>query len=442
VIFSTSGGTRVATESPDPANHGQTGCSAYLDARKARPTGVAPPALGSRPPICDTPRVRRSSPSILRLIADIAVSLAVGLYLVALVMDEAVPRPGPLVVFGMIAGVAQGVALWWRRSHPVTVMMIALAGGLLVHYLAPRGLFPFAGLFAIGSLAALRPPRVSLPALAALLALTALNFLTASSDEAQFAMVFPVLAWAIGEVVRNRRVAIEQESRRAVSEEQARIARELHDVIAHSVSVIVVQAAAADDVFEERPDQARAALRSIEAAGRDALGELRRLLAVVRPGAQDVPQPPQPGLDRLGELVKPFRAAGLEVTVRREDTGAGGALPPGVDLSAYRIVQEALTNTLRHAGAGRAEVTVKATSGVLELDILDDGHGGGGGDGSGDGADGGGGGSGGSGAGAGGGHGIAGMRERAVMLGGTLDAGPRPGGGFRVRARLPLGAPR
>ncbi|MFF5112811.1 sensor histidine kinase [Streptosporangium sp. NPDC000509] len=404
--------------------------------------------------------MRRSSRSTLRLIADIAVSLVVGLYLVALVMDEAVARPGPLVVLGMIAGAAQGVALWWRRSHPVTVMAVALAGGLVVHYLAPQGLFPFAGLFAIGSLAALRPPRVSLPALAALLALTALNFRTAPSQDAQFAMAFPVLAWALGEVVRNRRVAIDQESRRAVSEEQARIARELHDVIAHSVSVIVVQAAAADDVFDEHPDQARAALRSIEAAGREALGELRGLLAVVRPGAEAALQHPQPGLDRLGELVEPFRAAGLQVAVRWEDTGADGALPPGVDLAAYRIVQEALTNTLRHAGAGRAEVTVRVGSGMLELDILDDGRGGGGGDG----VDSGGGGSGGDGDGSGGngsngglggedgsgdgmgdgggGHGIAGMRERAVMLGGTLDAGPRPGGGFRVRAHLPLGAPR
>ncbi|MGJ6964643.1 sensor histidine kinase [Streptosporangium sp. G11] len=369
--------------------------------------------------------MRRSSRRPLQRITDVAVSLVIGLYLVALVMDEVVPRPGPLVVLGMIAGAAQGAALWWRRSHPVTVMAIALAGGLLVHFLAPQGIFPFAGLVAIGSLAAARPPRVSLPALAALLALTALNFLTASSGDAQFAMAFPVVAWALGEIVRNRRVAIEQESRRAVSEEQARIARELHDVIAHSVSVIVVQAAAADDVFDEHPDQARAALRSIEATGREALGELRRLLAVVRPDTDDEPRHPRPGLDRLGELVEPFLAAGLEVAVRREGIGADGALPAGIDLSAYRIVQEALTNTLRHAGAGRAEVTVRAASGMLELDILDDGRG-----------------SGGDGSGGGAGHGIAGMRERAAMLGGTLDAGPLPGGGFRVRARLPLGASR
>ncbi|MER5649406.1 histidine kinase [Streptosporangium sp. NPDC002524] len=394
--------------------------------------------------------MRRSSRSPLRLVADVAVSLVVGLYLVALVMDEVVQRAGPLVILGMVAGAAQGVALWWRRSHPVRVMAIALAGGAFVHFLAPQGVFPFAGLVALGSLTAVRPPRVSLPALAALLGLTALNFLTTTSGDAQFAMVFPVVVWALGEVVRNRRVAIDQALRRAISEEQGRIARELHDVIAHSVSVIVVQAAAADDVFDERPDQARAALRSIEAAGRDALGELRRLLAVVRPGAGEEP-PPRPGLDRLGELVEPFRAAGLEVAVRSEGlgtgTGVGGGLPAGVDLSAYRIVQEALTNTLRHAGAGRAEVTVRAVAGMLELDIRDDGCGNGSGSGGKDGngdedGDGDGDGAGGEGSGDGGaGHGIAGMRERAAMLGGTLDAGSLPGGGFRVRARLPLGAP-
>ncbi|WP_326829606.1 histidine kinase dimerization/phosphoacceptor domain-containing protein [Streptosporangium sp. NBC_01810] len=171
----------------------------------------------------------------------------------------------------------------WAATTPVAVMVIALAGGVVTHVLAPQGIFPFAGLVAIGSLAAARSPRVSLPALAALLGLTALNFLTGPAEDTRFAMASPVIAWALGEVVRNRRVAIDQELRRVVSEEQARITRELHDVIAHSVSVIVVQAAAVD-VFDERPDQARAALRSIESAGREALGELRRLLAVVRPG--------------------------------------------------------------------------------------------------------------------------------------------------------------
>jgi signal transduction histidine kinase len=404
--------------------------------------------------------MRRSPRGRLRRAADVAIPLLVGLFLASLIEDGSLGRPPALTVLGMLAGVAQGAALWWRRSHPALVMAVALAGGLVVQVLAPDGIFPYAGLVAIGSLAAARPPRVSLPALAALLALTALNFATASREDTLFAMAFPVVAWALGEATRNRRVAIAEESRRAVSEEQARIARELHDVIAHSVSVIVVQAAAADDVFDQRPDQARAALRSIESAGRDALGELRHLLAVVRPETAGgppqaalaqpalaqpaLPQPglarsrlaqsalAQPGLAQLAELAEPLRAAGLEVAVRREGAEAAGPLPAAVDLSAYRIVQEALTNTLRHSGARRAEVTVWTGPGMLELNIRDDGRGSAAGP---AGATAGGPGGGIS---AGGGRGIAGMRERATMLGGTLDAGPVPEGGFRVHARLPL----
>jgi signal transduction histidine kinase len=367
--------------------------------------------------------VPRAPRSRLQRITDVAVPLLVALFLASLV-ESSKGDPAPLVVLGILAGLAQGAALWWRRSHPVLVMAITLAGGLVVQLVAPEGVFPYAGLVALGSLAAARPLRVSLPALAALLGLTALNFFTGPTDDATFAMAFPVVAWALGESVRNRRAAIEQGSRRAAADEQARIARELHDVIAHSVSVIVVQAAAADDVFDERPDQARAALRSIESAGRDALGELRRLLSPVRPGTEGESPHPQPGLDRLADLVEPLRAAGLAVAVRREDADAAGPVPAGVDLSAYRIVQEALTNTLRHAGASRAEVTVRSAAGVLELDVLDDGRGRAGS--TADGA----------------GRGIAGMRERAAMLGGTLEAGPLPEGGFRVRARLPLEASR
>jgi signal transduction histidine kinase len=211
--------------------------------------------------------VRRSSRSRWQRIADVAIPLVVGLFLVALVGEGSAGRPAPLTILGMLAGAVQGAALWWQRSRPVLVMAIALAGGLVIQLLAPAGVFPFAALVAIGSLAAARPPLVSLPALAAVLGLTALNLLTAPAGDTLFAMAVVVAAWALGEAVRNRRTAIAEAARRAVSEEQARIARELHDVIAHSVSVIVVQAAAADDVFEQRPDQAHAALRSIEAAG-------------------------------------------------------------------------------------------------------------------------------------------------------------------------------
>jgi signal transduction histidine kinase len=351
---------------------------------------------------------------------DIAVPVVVSVWLVMLILGPPQEDP-PWTLVGILAGIAQGAALYWRRSQPERVMLITLAGGLVILLIFPDAVFPYAGLIAIGSLAAARPPRVSLLAAVALLGLTALNYFTQPSEDATFALLLPVVAWALGEAARNRRIAIDQASRRAVGDEQARIARELHDVLAHSVSVIVVQASAADDVFDERPDQARAALRSIESAGREALAELRRLLAAVRPEDEGGPAHPQPGLDQLGELAAPLRAAGLEVALRREDDA--GALPAGVDLSAYRIVQEALTNTLRHAGASRAEVTVRSAPGMLELDVLDDGHGG-----APPPADG------------GGGRGIAGMRERATMLGGTLDAGPLPEGGFRVHARLPLEA--
>ena len=231
----------------------------------------------------------------------------------------------------MLAAIVQGAALWWRRSHPQIVTAIALVGGYVIWSLAPDGILPFAGLVAVFTLAATRAPRISLIGLAGLVALTSLNYDTATEEEATFVMVFPFVAWVLGEASRR---AVAEASRRAVAEEQARIARELHDVIAHSVSVIVVQAAAADDVFDEQPEQARQALRSIEGAGREALAELRRLLAAVRPnGRRRRSVRPRPGLDRLDELAASMRAAGLEVTVDREDAG-GPALPAGVDLSA------------------------------------------------------------------------------------------------------------
>ena len=350
---------------------------------------------------------------------DIAIPLAVGGILLLVLLDPGV-EDGHLKRLGLVLVLVQATALWWRRVHPELVLAIALVGGLGIQLIAADGVFPYAALFALGSLAAVRPPRVSVPALVAVVALAATNFFTAPVEDALFAIVVVLAAWAFGEVARNRRAAIEEAMRRAASEEQARIARELHDVIAHSVSVIVVQAAAAREVFEAQPDQARAALLSIETAGRDALRELRLLLAAVRPGADADPTQPQPGLDRLDELAEPLRAAGLDVAVHRE--GLTRTVPAGVDLSAYRIVQEALTNTLRHAHATRADVTVRLGSDLLELDVLDDGRGAAGERGDGN------------------GRGLAGMRERASMLGGTLEAGPARRGGYRIHARLPLEA--
>lgn len=211
---------------------------------------------------------------------------------------------------------------------------------------------------------------------------------------------------------RERDVAAQE----AVLEERARIARELHDVVAHSVSVMVVQAQAGPRLLGE-PEQARGAFRAIEASGREALVELRRLLGILRTGDEQPVTAPQPGLGGLQSLVDQVRAAGLRVQLRVE--GVPVQLPAGIDLSAYRIVQEALTNSLKHAGDAEAEVLVRYDDTALELEVVDNGSGGGtGGDGS--------------------GHGLIGMRERVALYGGLLEAGARNGHGYAVRARLPL----
>jgi signal transduction histidine kinase len=354
-------------------------------------------------------------------VADFAIPWGVGLFLVLLPLDESSEGLAPAAtVAGVALGAVQGLALRWRRQRPEAVMAVAVVGGLGTLLVAPETVLPIAGFFAMWSLARARPPRVSLLGLLALEALAATNLLIADVrdpvGDTGFAMAVGVGVWALGEAARNRQAAIEEGARRAAGEERARIARELHDVIAHSVSVIVVQAGAADDVFDSRPDQARTALRSIERAGRDALRELRRLLGAVRPeGTADGTQP-QPGLDQLDQLAEPLRRSGLKVVVRSE--GPAARLPASVDLYAYRIVQEALTNTLRHADATCAEVTVRYGADAVELEVRDDGRSTGGSDGD--------------------GHGIVGMRERAALLGGTLEAGPLPRGGYRVHARLPL----
>jgi signal transduction histidine kinase len=220
---------------------------------------------------------------------------------------------------------------------------------------------------------------------------------------------------------RERRVELAERerdlaAREAVAGERARIARELHDVVAHSVSVIVVQAQAGPRLLAE-PAQVRDVFHSIETTGREALDELRRLLGVLRARDEQLPVGPQPGLDALQPLIQQLREAGLRVELRVE--GEPVRLPPGIDLSAYRIVQEALTNTLKHAGPAEAEVIVRYHHSTLELEILDNG----------------------TGAPArvnGSGHGLVGMRERVALYGGSLEAGARNGHGFGVRARLPL----
>ncbi|MEU1282112.1 sensor histidine kinase [Streptomyces sp. NPDC005805] len=235
--------------------------------------------------------------------------------------------------------------------------------------------------------------------------------------------VWVVAVLAASELVRVRREVWLREraeraaaERRRADEERLRIARELHDVLAHSLSVINVQAGVGLALLDGDPEQARTALTTIKSASKEALGEVRQVLDTLRaPG--DAPRAPAPGLDRLPELVEQAARAGLAVDVRR--TGPLPALPPGTDLAAFRVVQEALTNVVRHSGSRAARVVIAHDAGRLVIRVDDDGPA--------------------TAREAGGsGNGLAGMRERAAALGGTIEAGPRPDGGFRVTAELPV----
>ncbi|MFG2136520.1 sensor histidine kinase [Streptomyces sp. NPDC048650] len=243
-----------------------------------------------------------------------------------------------------------------------------------------------------------------------------------------------VAAWtaavlAVSELVRVRRERLARvraeravAERRRADEERLRIARELHDVLAHSISVINVQAGVGLALLDSDPEQARAALTTIKAASKEALGEVRQVLDTLRTRG-DAPRSPAPGLDRLPELTEQAGGAGLAVDITTE--GDRAALPPGTDLAAFRIVQEALTNIVRHSGSRTARVRLRHTRAALEIRVDDDGPA-----------------TAVTGDPAGGGNGLVGMRERAAALGGTVEAGPRPDGGFRVLARIPLaGAP-
>ncbi|MEV8019633.1 sensor histidine kinase [Streptomyces sp. NPDC086554] len=249
------------------------------------------------------------------------------------------------------------------------------------------------------------------------------------------------MAAAAGDAVRSRRAFVdaireraeraertrEEEARRRVAEERLRIARDLHDVVAHHIALVNVQAGVAAHVMDKRPDQAKEALSHVRDASRSALNELRATVGLLRQsGDPEAPTEPAPGLAHLDDLVDTFRHAGLPVEVTRGD--AETELPAGADLAAYRIIQEALTNVQKHAGAGaKAEVSVVRVGPNIEVTVLDDGPG----------------------AGAepravvednGGGHGLIGMRERVSALSGRCTAGPRYGGGFRVHAILPVTA--
>jgi signal transduction histidine kinase len=217
----------------------------------------------------------------------------------------------------------------------------------------------------------------------------------------------------------------EEEARRAVADERLHIARELHDVVAHSMGVIAVQASVGEHVIDDNPGEAKRALEAISGVSRSTLAEIRRMLGVLRETDEEEggspAYAPAPGLSELDRLVREFDGAGIPVEVSYD--GARVELPRGVDVTAYRIVQEALTNVMKHAGPAHATVVVRYERGALRLEIVDDGRGV---NGRSEGRT---------------GHGLVGMRERVAVYGGTLEAGPKTGGGFRVAARLPYEEP-
>jgi signal transduction histidine kinase len=361
-------------------------------------------------------------------------SLAAALLVLALAEAafEAVSVPrwvDGLVVLGFT------VPLAWRRRAPLVVLAVVVTSVVVYGEVETKG--PHQTLILAVALASftagyeLPPSRAWLgPAILAAGILVATVGLGQSGGDAAVAALIYGAPWVFGQVLRargqrmtelsERAAQVERESEQreqeAVEAERSRIARELHDVVSHSISVIAIQAQAVRRRLGD--EQAREAddLRGIETTARQAMAEMRRLLGVLRADGERLPLAPQPGLDQLPRLVEQARAAGLDV--RLSVDGAVAPLSPGVDLAAYRIVQEALTNALKHARAATVDVRIRYGERELDLTVADDGIG--------------------ASSNHAGGHGLVGMRERVVLYGGTLRTGPGEHGGFRVQAMLPI----
>jgi signal transduction histidine kinase len=359
-----------------------------------------------------------------------------GVVALAPVLPFSPDQPRTVAAYALI--LAHSLPITLRRRFPVHVLGCGLATGLAFASLRLNLVALGLGiLIYVYSVAGLRPRRVSLAGLAATEAMMALVFVArprALGDRTTLLVdvVMVAAAWWLGDGTRRRQEAVaaareraaelerarEELARRAVVEERLRIARELHDVVAHSMSIIAVQSGVGAHVLDSQPEEARKALAAVEATSRQALAEMRRLLGVLRQEAEPSGSlTPSPGLAEVDALAADVARAGARVEVRIE--GTRPELPLGLDLSAYRIVQEALTNVVRHAGPATARVRIRYAPDSVDIEVVDDGRG--------------------TGAGRADGHGIAGMRERATLYGGSLDAGPLPGGGFRVAARLPVG---
>jgi signal transduction histidine kinase len=348
--------------------------------------------------------------------------------------------PGGPTWVDVILAVSIPAPLFLRRRYPfgapvavgLAVVISSFVDGPFPRYDFPAFLAGCAGIF---MLAQRRDRRQAVAGLALAVGVEAIvvhNDPLGTWGELIFVSLIFTVVWTIGftfgrqfqqtDEARERALRAEREreerARAAVAEERARIARELHDVVGHSVSVMTVQASGVRRLL--RPDQVREreALLVVERTGREALAEMRRMVGVLRRPEEAPALAPQPSLEHVGRLVEQAREAGLPVELRIE--GEARELPAGVDLTAYRLVQEGLTNALKHARATRAEVLVDYRDGEIEVTVSDNGTGVGNGDGS--------------------GHGLVGMRERVSVYGGELQAGPQAGGGYRLRATLPVTA--
>jgi signal transduction histidine kinase len=388
--------------------------------------------------------------------ADVALAVVLAvIQLLGLWLTPAAAGTRAPDLLSTLIALAITLPLAWRRRRPVLVLAIIVGASILESLVVASGIVNLTVLIALYSVAVHADRRASVAALGwSLGAVIVVVAVSAASSKFELAPLIwasvLVLAWIVcgavwllGDLVRSRGEAVaelqqrnaeleaerEENARLAVADERARIARELHDAVAHSMSVMVVQAGAARRALETgepgsdvAADQARGALAAIEATGRDALGEMRQVVGALRPPGGEAYEP-QPSLDELDRLLATVREAGLAVELVVD--GARRAVPRSVDLSAYRVIQESLTNTLKHAHAASARVRLSYGSDALEVEVTDDGRG--------------------AAArlleGPHRGYGLAGMRERVAMVGGEIVAEPGRSGGFVVQARLPLGRP-
>ena len=348
-------------------------------------------------------------------------ALAAGLLLLVGAQVAGEPPDGSLALY-LVFAPAITLPLVWRRRAPLAVVAV-ISAALVAQALVAEPAVSFgeflAMLLATYSVAAHSSlERAAVGGVVAFAAVGVHSLQQADADRFEwvYGLVYFGGAFLLGRAIRMRVRRADERVHEAAVAERARMARDLHDVISHSVGVMVVQAGAARSALENDSAAARRSLEHVEKTGRQTLDELRRLLGVLRADAPE--RSPQPGLAAVGALVDQVRGAGVIVDLVLE--GERRTLPPGLELAGYRIVQEALTNVMKHAPQARARVRVAFGPGALELEIENDGAANGASE---------------------AGYGLAGMRERAEMYGGSVEAAPNPGGGFRVLARLPVEEP-